>query len=41
MQTITEALPSMEGLLGQHVRLKAVKKVGCGQQRKGVLSEVA
>ena len=30
MQTDAEALPSMDELLGQHVRLKAVKKIGEG-----------
>ena len=30
MQTEVEDLPSMEQLLGQHVKLKAVKKIGEG-----------
>ena len=30
MQTNAEALPSMDELLGQHVKLKAVRKIGEG-----------
>lgn len=30
MQTDIEALPSMEQLLGRHVKLKGVKKIGEG-----------
>ena len=30
MQTDVEKLPSMEQLLGQHVKLKTVKKIGEG-----------